>query len=1161
MVDIRGRDLVYYAPMTTKKVVYGERSERMSAAKNILEKAGEARVLDISGRTSNGAAKVPAGRDRAMPGKMSVKFLSIAVAASCTLVLRAANLPVPVSSEVGTGFWMENFSRATNLAHQASAPMVLFWGNEGCTYCGYLEQAVNTSAFKEWMKLHPDYIYCYVQGVKGKDVAPNEKADVKQFAKTAAGTLSAGKALSQYPFICLYWPKPDGKVKVSSFEGRTGSMLVSASGRTLAQEFEDSIEKVFSSYVARSEVTFRCGEGDGTLGLENRTDRLEAEPSTKHVDVPFARKGGTASQSRNALVVEWPDGIRPTATNYVEWAVLATNSYAVVDTTVPEGKAFPSGKRLKLTLLDSSGKACASNSITFVDAKPNSCTNPYWVGERTANTLGFTEWTHDYNIVRKKVSSGKADYVLALFSGTLWCPYCNGIEESLLKSQEFREWCESNRVQVALFDQPQLPANGGGSQLLTYLAGVEHIAGVDPVSGASYLSRHSIREDDASAVRIRAAVTRYSQSKWLTPETTSVRLSNPTVLLIGPNDNVLGRFKAWRDRNQEFGHELGNKFYDPAENIARLDDLLKLAGRPDESQDYASTTTNVLELGSSAVSAFQINDAVDHYLVRPAGRGKARFKISAKTARKTVRLAFLRDGVETAYSTNGVLDVEISRVELSAKRLVLRVSAPDLQDSTVRVGAGSSFDATVASTFKPTTRDEAVLYTDLSSKATLSGYVVADGQTVTVKVTSGKLPKGVSLKWDAATSSVVVSGTPSKAGSSTFTYQVKIIAPNGKTVSSEKTKAKVTVASASVLNPYYGRAIVASVPLYKSDVWGAKTLESFIRVAQTTKNKLTAKRFAGESTSFSGQWAKVDPETGLLTATLKKGKEKVVLKLGSDGALSATFSGNKGKVSVATDYRRFAGRYTVTLPVTETTAWYYTFGTGYLTLKTSTLTARKGLVAYAGALPNGVAVSGSAYLGGDPKDQAYALLPIYARSSRKLSNGVKKYTAKDDLAAVLRIRCDGKSTYDDEEQNRIVLSPMGVNAFWQRQTSALDNSLVATMSVYGGYFVTGKKIGDWLALFGLGKESGLVATVDGVEVPAVWKFSPTTGVITGTAKAVIDRRTVTASFKGVVLPGWIDCGCGDELPVRPFASGTFFYSSTVNGCSTPSSLAFDLHAP
>ncbi len=66
---------------------------------------------------------------------------------------------------------------------------------------------------------------------------------------------------------------------------------------------------------------------------------------------------------------------------------------------------------------------------------------------------------------------------------------------------------------------------------------------------------------------------------------------------------------------------------------------------------------------------------------------------------------------------------------------------------------------------------------------------------------------------------------------------------------------------------------------------------------------------------------------------------------------------------------------------------------------------------------------------------------------------------------------------------------------------------------------------------------------------------------TGTAKTVIDRRTVTASFRGVILPGWLDCGCGDELPVRPFAAGTLYYSNRVNGFTTPASLEFNLNAP
>ena len=68
-------------------------------------------------------------------GKLSL----IAAAASCACALSAAELPVPVSPNVGTGFWMNNFADATNLAHSASAPLVLFLANKDCTYCGYLE--------------------------------------------------------------------------------------------------------------------------------------------------------------------------------------------------------------------------------------------------------------------------------------------------------------------------------------------------------------------------------------------------------------------------------------------------------------------------------------------------------------------------------------------------------------------------------------------------------------------------------------------------------------------------------------------------------------------------------------------------------------------------------------------------------------------------------------------------------------------------------------------------------------------------------------------------------------------------------------------------------------------------------------------------------------
>lgn len=1076
-----------------------------------------------------------------------------------------AALPVTVSSEVGTGFWMEKFSAATNLAQKASAPMVLFWANEGCTECGKLEEVVNTDEFKNWQAAHPDYIYCYVQGKSSKDVAPNKDSGAVTFARTAAGKLSATKALKQFPFICLYWPQADGSVKATAFVGRDGTMSVKTAGLSLASQFEKSIEKYFANYEVAS-VDFRCGDSAGTTGLKNRNDRLEAEPSTAVVRVPLVRTGAIAGKTVSSLVVEWPGSIKPTETNMFTWASLETNKFVDVDVTVPGGIDYPAeGERIELKLLDASNDVVASNGITFVAQKANSNTNPYWIGERTADTLGFSEWTHDYDIVRQKVANGGADYTLAVFSGTLWCPYCYGIDETFFESAEFKGWCEANRVQVALFDQAQTDANGAGSQQLSYVKGVDHIKNTDVVTGASYLSRHGLADSDPDVVAVRARTREYSTKKWLAPEATGVRLGNPTVLLIDANNNVVGRFNSWRDRNNIYGDAtFGNKYYEPTENIGRLNDLLLLANRGSEAQDYASTTTNELEIGGTAVSTLQCNDAKDHYLLKYPSRGKVRFEVLDKTAERQVNLALMRDGVEIATSTSGELEAELTRIDVAAKRLVLRVTSPEVSSAVTRFeGVSTVFDATITNSFEAVTSDEGYAYADFSTKTPLSSYVVAKGQKVTVAITKGKLPKGLSLAWDAATSSVVVKGTTAVTGTFSFTYKVTIKNSTGKkVVSTESTKATLIVASPSTVNPFYASAFTTSVPLYKTDDWGVTTLSSAIQVAQTTKKAVTAKRFNGGTTSFSGKWTKFDPESGLLTSSIKTGSTTLKVTLTLDGILTASIGSTSGKSSVASGYARFSGSYTVSMPVEETTAWYYTFGAGYLSLKTSTMNASKGLVTYAGALPNGIAVSGSAYLGVDPDDPDYAILPVYTRSSCTLSNGSKKYAAKDDLAAVLRIQANGESLYDNSETVRVVLAPKGVSSLWKRTTSAADNALEATMNVYGGFYAPGNEIPDWLSLFGLGTEDDLVATVDGEEVQATWKFSEATGVITGKAKTTIDRRTVIASFKGVVTPGWLDCGCGDDdQTVRPFATGTFFYSSRVNGFSTPASLEFNLVAP
>jgi hypothetical protein len=48
------------------------------------------------------------------------------------------------------------------------------------------------------------------------------------------------------------------------------------------------------------------------------------------------------------------------------------------------------------------------------------------------------------------------------------------------------------------------------------------------------------------------------------------------------------------------------------------------------------------------------------------------------------------------------------------------------------------------------------------------------------------------------------------------------------------------------------------------------------------------------------------------------------------------------------------------------------------------------------------------------------------------------------------------------------------------------------------------------------------------------------------------------TVKGVVLPGWTDCGCGDEpVTERPFISAAAYYKDRVGSKSTERGFAVE----
>ena len=944
---------------------------------------------------------------------MTYKGIAAALAAAWTMATAAAVTP---------GVWNDDFTGSLAYATTNNLPIAVVWGNTSCHYCNNLAEAIETDTVKNWVAKHKVVLV-------HKHVATSQTKEA-DYVAAKNWIKDINSNLEDYPFVGMWWKKADGTETKVAFTGRTGMMPATEPKKDLAGQFAATLERYFgestgggttpATPTTPTNSTETATSGDAYFTVGGTTyDRLEAEPSTTSVAVPIARKTST-NGAVNTLEILHP-GAKAAETANIVWT--AGESNKLVDVALPSTKR--AGKQTVLTLKDADGKTLATSTITYVATQANAVTNPKFVGE----SFGWGEWTLDY-----AAAKAKGGYTLAVFNGTLWCPFCYGIEHSLFASSKFKSWAKSNKVALAMFDQskassPATAAGSGQARLLSYTAGDSSTLG-GKASGASYLSRKGISQSAAQAV-IDETTRRTVQ--WLAPGSTAARTSQPTLLLV-KNDKVVGRLATSRD---------AQRYYDPAENIARLDDLLLLAERSGEEDDYPSTTTRTIAPGETARATFQINDRYECFRIKGA---TGQVAAAAKGARD-VTLEILSGTNVLASGKNGVT-ADLKGVSDA----VLRATGamPELLG-----GKSSVFEATIA-------------------------FTEGDGSDL--------------IETD---------------------------------------------------NPYYGTALKAGVALLDADGALAGTLD----ISATKAGRVAAKLYGldGKTVSYSGKWTNFDSYTGIATATLaKKNAASLEISLLPDGTVEAAAGDAAGVASVEGDIKAFDGKYTVTLPVAETTATRRCDGAGWLSL-----TLKNGKATAKGELPDGTAVSASARFSIDPDDPEYAIVPLL------------RHTKKDTLALVLRVRANGAELYTDEQQLRLVRAAEGAAQLWIRHASG--DAFETAFDVYGGWFATGKTVAQWLALYGL---SEAAPAVDGIETAGKYSYSKTTGKINGTLKNVTlaDGTFVTSGkFAGVLMPGWVDCGCGEEeypgqYIERPFASGSFRYTVKEGTKKITVSVPFDLIA-
>lgn len=1087
--------------------------------------------------------------------------MTLALAITLGLAVRSAiaDSPIPVTSESVKGQWMESFTAAKALADSTHSPLVLFWASKDCKYCGYLEDAVKSNQFKTWMAAHPDFVYCFVYSdSRNGDTGVNANSGAMDFARYEPYTLR------EFPFICLYLSKPDGTTYKNNFTGRSGSMP--ATEGSLAEQFEKSIEQAFADYSPEpvpDEYSFLTSGG--------LCDRLEAEEATAYVDVPVRRKINNGGKQTTTLIATWPDALAVERSYSISWEPAETEK--LVRVNLDRGAAaFPAGKTMTLRHIDSGDKAI-STTISFVAAQGNSVVNPKWIGE----DFEYGEWTFDYEAAKQKDG-----HVLALFSGVLWCPYCYGMENSLLASGAFSQWAKDNKVSLVLFDQsrastPATAAGSGLARLLSYDAGASSTHGEGgAASGAGYLSRKSIAQEAAQAVV--DLTTKYT-AEWMTPESTAARLGNPTLLLV-KNDKVIARFAPLRNNNKAVFPAIDDdKYYDPDENIARLDDLLLLAGRTDDLDSYASTTRLTLAANDEAEVTLQINDSSRAY--RLTGLSSGLLAICAD-AGKDVALTLLQGTTELASGVN-TLEYKVRGSVVNAGAIYLRVRA--YSGTTAVTGGHTSFTAKITSALESTVVNEASCYKGFASATVLQEVDAPSDARVAVRKTSGVLPAGLRLVYDKTTSSIVLSGTPAKAVSATIEYQVTI-----NNVKQDVESVRIEVADPMEYNPYLSQRVDAAIPLYANDETGEAVLAGCIAFTQMANNRLMA-RYTGTGKRgllFSGSWQELDEEgTAFAAITLRTG-QSIELELDPNGHVRAGIYGldadytTFGTAEIGGEAAlgggaldAFAGYYTVTLPVVRSSDGALSSGTGYMTLTMTAASAiKQGRVSFIGMMPDGARIGGSATMTVDPSNPGYALLPILV------------HRAKSTFSAVLRIQANGESLYSDEETARVVLSGPAA-AFYD------NGSERHYLNVYGGWYKKNTGFAQWLDMFNL--PDGLSAKADislysagdygeiAVEPEAAIalgvndrlvvsdvaggrgmvfraSFVKATGVISGSATILFENgRRLTGVWSGVLLPGWIDCGCSAEPQTeRPFASGTLYFTDRIGNRTVRRGVPIDI---
>lgn len=589
------------------------------------------------------------------------------------------------SSTVTLGQWNYNFDAVKKFVDANHVPLLMFYGSTSCGYCdSMINYGLNSSVFRNWVKEHP---ICMVFQDKSSLVEDAAKKFVKE-----------GATSGNLPYMKIYWPKPDGTVIEYAFTGRLGYMP-SKIGSERGEQLVNSLNMTIGDYFTKKGPVAKFNV------VMTEGNRLECDELTKVVSVPIKREGDVSVTSTDILL---EDGKELTK---IVWS--AGQSSTNIDVAV-------SGKTVTLELRDESEELKDSTVITFVGNLQSSAANPLWIGERTAETLAFGEWTMDFEAATNKAARADGEaYTLVAVSGALWCPDCANTERNFLDvadaegENRFKAWAASNGVALVTVDVPNFQADGAFESptflsrraFATTLARMREYpaSGADAAltnamlrSGLGYLTRKGVSDEAAAAALARNhALVRRGGLLHSPIDTNDNRTGVPIFVLLRKDGTVAARLTRFAATSP-----MASAREQWGDLIKRFDEMLAVAASAGAHADRAEFANDAPQgavvfaaNGGTATGELSHADFRDVFRLDGVG-GNALQKVTVTgTTGARVTASFLAldaDGKKVAVGTpvTGALTAEGFALEhtfTAAGTYYVEVAGADITDATFAV--------------------------------------------------------------------------------------------------------------------------------------------------------------------------------------------------------------------------------------------------------------------------------------------------------------------------------------------------------------------------------------------------------------------------------------------------------------------------------------------